>query len=76
MYNEREWTMRQLKTFETSAGFMLAFLPTKEQWEYSAKMKMETGKNDLQSDLVYKACESLKESEAHVVCVLAPLEDR
>lgn len=52
MWNERNWTLRQLRTFEGTAGFMLAFLPKAEMWEYNKKMKEETGENAKEIEMV------------------------
>lgn len=74
MWNERNWTLRQLKSFE-SVGSMLAFLPKKEQWDYNKKTREESGTNPIEVELIRAACDELHDKEASIACIMAPLTD-
>jgi hypothetical protein len=46
--HERQWNYRQLMTFEDTAQFMVAYMPTKEQWDEEREFKEDTGRNGIQ----------------------------
>ena len=73
--HQRMWNYRQLMTFENSAHFMVAWLPTQEQWVEEREFKEETGRNGIQVQMVLDVCDKLVEEKADVVCVIAPLND-